>query len=85
MSDRAQEPDEAMSSSGGPAKGEVARNGAGPPQEDEGSGRAARRRPQSGPGFGPPGLIGTGEKAKDFKGKRWTTVCIWSIPLSSNT
>ncbi len=68
MSDRAQEPDEAMSSSGGPSEGEVARNGAGPPQEGGRSSRATRRRPQSGPGFGPPGLIGTGEKAKDFKG-----------------
>ena len=32
-------------------------------------GRRGRRPPQQhGPGFGPPGLIGTGEKAKDFKG-----------------
>ena len=31
--------------------------------------RAGGRRPQQhGPGFGPPGLIGTGEKAKNFKG-----------------
>ena len=45
--------------------------------EDAGRGAQARRggrggrgrRPQQhGPGFGPPGLIGTGEKAKDFKG-----------------
>jgi ATP-binding cassette, subfamily B, multidrug efflux pump len=33
-----------------------------------GRGRGRGRRPQQhGPGFGPPGLIGTGEKAKNFK------------------
>ena len=32
------------------------------------AGGRRRRGPQSGPGHGPPGLIGTGEKAKDFKG-----------------
>ncbi len=38
-----------------------------PAQPAEAKGRG-RRQPQHGPGFGPPGLIGTGEKAKDFKG-----------------
>jgi ATP-binding cassette, subfamily B, multidrug efflux pump len=33
-----------------------------------GRGAKGRRQQQHGPGFGPPGLIGTGEKAKDFKG-----------------
>jgi ATP-binding cassette, subfamily B, multidrug efflux pump len=51
--------------------------GAAAPTENGGStasgkGRGTRRRrgPQQphGPGFGPPGLIGSGEKAKDFKG-----------------
>ena len=37
--------------------------------EKASGGRRGRRQPQQhGPGFGPPGLIGTGEKAKDFKG-----------------
>jgi len=37
--------------------------------EEEGKGRAGRGGPpQHGPGFGPPGLIGSGAKAKDFKG-----------------
>jgi ATP-binding cassette, subfamily B, multidrug efflux pump len=33
-----------------------------------GRGGRGRRQQQHGPGLGPPGLIGSGEKAKDFKG-----------------
>ncbi len=36
--------------------------------QTERKGRAGRGSQPHGPGFGPPGLIGSGEKAKDFKG-----------------
>ncbi|NLT36354.1 MAG: ABC transporter ATP-binding protein [Gaiellales bacterium] len=39
-----------------------ARNGASTPEGPRG-----RRRPPHGPGFGPPGLVGSGEKSRDFK------------------
>jgi ATP-binding cassette, subfamily B, multidrug efflux pump len=48
-----------------PGDGEPA--GAAAPGRPSGR-RGRRQQPQHGPGFGPPGLIGTGEKAKDFKG-----------------
>ncbi len=47
-------------------------DGDGKPQVGAGGvrqrGARGRRQQQHGPGFGPPGLIGTGEKAKNFKG-----------------
>ena len=52
----------------GDGRPETAAGLPGPPPSDTADDEVPKKPPRGGLGFGPPGLMGTGEKAKDFKG-----------------